>query len=117
MPITYTFKKCPGCDAEWKKREDLLKDKDVRIVAYEANLDVLPLGKFFFRHACGATFAISVDGFSDLYKGPVFNERKTGTPECLGYCKLRDQLGICPTKCECAWVRQLIQVINNMKKA
>lgn len=117
MPMTYTFKKCPGCAFEWNKRDDFLKDKDLKLVGYEANFDVLPLGKLIFQHKCGATLALHAEGFSDLYKGPVYKERKTGGPECLGFCKVRDDLKPCPAKCECAWVRQLIQTINNIKKA
>lgn len=115
MPISFTFKKCPGCGHEWKKREDLLKDKDLKLNGYEANFDSLHLGLFVFRHNCGSTFSLNVEGFGDLYKGPVYSERKTGSPECFGYCKKKDELKLCPAKCECAWVRELIQVINKMK--
>lgn len=117
MPIMITFAKCPGCGMQWQKREDLLNDAGIKMTAYEANLDILRLGKFLFTHICGAVISIQVDGFSDLYNGPIYTGRKTGTPECPGYCKKRELLKSCPSKCECAWVREIARIINNLKTA
>lgn len=116
MPINYTFKKCPTCAFAWKKREDFLNDKNLKIVGYQANFKSLPLGLFLFNHTCGTTLAVSAEGFVDLYDGPVYEERKTGTDECPGYCLHKDELRRCPAKCECAWVRELLQIIKKMKE-
>jgi len=115
MAISYTFKKCPKCGFEWKGREDFLRDKNLTLIGYQANFDILKLGLLLFNHNCGTTLSLHVEGFSDLYKGPIYTERKTGGPECLGYCLHRDELKLCPAKCECAWVRELVQMINKMK--
>lgn len=115
MAIIVTFKKCPKCGLVWNTREDFLKDKGLAITGYDANLEALALGSLIFSHSCGAAFPMNVEGFSDLYNGPIYRERRTGSAECLGYCKKRDELRPCPVRCECAWVRELIQVINKMK--
>jgi hypothetical protein len=115
MSLSFIFKKCPCCGFEWKRRDDFLKDKAVEIIGYQANFDALQLGLFLFNHTCGTTLAYRVDGFRDLYAGPIYTERHTGGPECLGYCLHRDELKMCPAKCDCAWVRGLMQIIKDMK--
>jgi len=116
MPISYIFKKCPCCRFEWKKRDDFLYDKDLEIIGYQSNLDALELGLLLFNHKCGTTLSVSVEGFRDLYDGPVYSESKTGGGECPGYCLHRDELRRCPTKCACAWARELVQIIKNIEK-
>ena len=37
----------------------------------------------------------------------------TGTDDCPGYCLRVDELGRCPARCECAYVREIIHVIRN----
>jgi hypothetical protein len=111
MAIMLTFNKCPGCGFTWNKRDDFLKDNDVELIGYDANFEALELGNLLFSHRCGTVIPLHVDGFRDLYNGPIYRERKTGSAECMGYCKRRDELRPCPVKCECAWVRELVQVI------
>jgi hypothetical protein len=41
----------------------------------------------FFNHTpCLTTLAIKASEFTDLYDGPIFTERATGTESCPGYC-------------------------------
>lgn len=105
------FKKCTTCGHEWKKRKDFVDDDGLTLIGYEANFNALGLGLFLFDHTCGTTLALPVDRFRDLYKGEVFKERKTGTEECPGHCMHKSKLDPCPAKCECGWVRQLIQIL------
>jgi hypothetical protein len=46
----------------------------------------------------------------------MVEERKTGTEECPGYCLHQDELQPCPARCECAYVREIIQIIRNWPK-
>lgn len=115
MALSSEFKRCPQCGQMWKTREDFLTDRTVDLIGYQVSFDDLLLGLLLFTHDCGTTIQIPVEKFRNLYKGPVYTERKTGGPECLGYCLRRSELRACPALCECAWVREVIQIISGGK--
>ena len=110
------FKRCQVCDSVWATRTEFLEDHAVQLVGYQVDFEELIAGLFLFNHACGATLAIAAAAFRDLYDGPVFSGRRTGTPECLGHCLHESDLAPCPAQCECAYVRNIIQVINGWRK-
>ena len=106
------FKKCTCCGKSWKTRDQFVEDDSLDLIGYEANLDALDVGLFLFDHSCGTTLALRADQFKDLYNGPLYTERKTGSAECLGYCLHKSELRSCPAKCECAWVREVMQILR-----
>lgn len=74
------YKECPVCGHMWCSRDELLEDPDIELVGYQASLRMLSEGLFLFNHLCkGATLALPAGDFSDLYNGPIFKERLTGT--------------------------------------
>ena len=107
------FKKCPLCGFKWAERESFLNDPDIVIIGYQTRFRNLTEGLFFFNHSCNGTMAIPVDKFADLYNGPVFNDRKTGGEGCPGHCLYKENLDPCPNECECAYVREVIQIIKD----
>ncbi len=110
------FKKCSACGCEWPVRGDFLGDPGVEIIGYQVDFDDLTAGTFLFHHTCGATLALSVRHFNGLYEGPIFSERATGSDECPGYCLYQDQLDKCAARCECAYVRNIIDIIRKWPK-
>jgi hypothetical protein len=111
------FKTCPYCAKVWPSRKAFLEDRDIQLVGYQANFEELALGLFLFNHdTCKTTLAIRALLLKDLYIGPVFRERRTGQEDCPGYCLRSSELEPCPTACECAWVRGLLQVIRRWPK-
>ena len=106
---TNDFKTCTMCEQIWKTRDDFVNDPDIDIVGYQVNFKELTTGLFLFNHSCGTTMAIPVKYFDDLYKGPVFSDRKTGSNQCPGHCLYGQDLEPCAAKCECAYVREIIQ--------
>ena len=110
MPMK--FKKCPKCNFSWNKRENFLSDENVYIIGYEASDGGLVDGLFLFNHDCSTTLALKVEKFKDLYDGPIFKERLTGSDDCSGYCLYKSNLEPCPAKCECAYVREIIQILR-----
>ena len=111
------FKKCPACAFEWFSRDDLLKDTNIEIIGYQAHFEELTSGLFLFNHhICKGTFTLPAGSFKDLYTGPVFSERATGEEACSGYCLHEDALNPCPAQCECAYVREIIQLIKHWPK-
>ncbi len=108
------FKACPMCDFEWSDRDLLLSDSRVELVGYQVDFEQLREGLFLFDHSpCGTTFALQAGDFWDLYDGPIFAERVTGTRDCPGFCLNRTKMGLCPQKCECAYVREVMEIVRN----
>ena len=111
------FKKCPDCGQEWQTREDFLFDKEIVIKGYQANFENLKLRLFLFDHLkCMTTMAIKAGEFRDVYDGPVFQKRMTSTSECPGYCLRSQELSRCQVECECAWVREVLNIIVHWQK-
>ncbi len=111
------FKQCTCCKHAWRTKENFLADPGIHLIGYQVSFDELLLGLLLFNHSCGTTIAIPVNKLRDLYQGPVYQTRRTGTDECPGYCLRQSELRPCPAQCECAWIRELLQVISNFKKA
>jgi len=109
------FKKCHKCNFKWKDRNEFIDDKRTNIIGYQAHFEHLEAGLFLFNHDCGTTLALEVHHFKDLYNGEIFQENKRGSEECPGYCLRTSELRPCPAKCECAFVREIIQIIKQRK--
>lgn len=114
MPLSEerTFKTCSRCDYSWATRDAFMRDPRVECIGYQANFGELMAGLFLFNHSCMDTLGVEVSAFEDLYRGEVFEERLTGTEECPEFCLHEDELGRCPAKCECAFVREILQIIR-----
>jgi len=113
------FKKCSYCSQIWHSRDLFLADKDIKFNGYQADFESPEEGLFLFTHhlhKCGTTLAVQVSLLQDLYKGPVYTERKMNSEECPSYCMNVSNFERCETKCECAYVRKLIQIVNEWDK-
>ena len=111
------FFQCTPCGTEWSTRDHFLKDPSLEIIEYQANVDDVSAGAFIFNHSCGSNLNLSVRDFNGLYEGPIFNIRAADSDECPGYCLYRENLKPCGVKCECAYVRNIIGIIQNWPKA
>lgn len=110
------FKGCPSCGKQWPRRDDFFADPGVTLIGYQVHWEELELGLLYFNHTCGTTMAMEVANFADLYDGPVFTARATGTANCPGHCLRQENLKPCPTRCECAYVRSILQQIRAWPK-
>ncbi|MCF8069698.1 MAG: hypothetical protein K9L30_14055 [Desulfobacterales bacterium] len=110
------IKKCPVCSFRWADREQFLSDPDIESIGYQFHFKNLQHGYFLFNHSCKGTLALPVSIFTDLYEGPVFSEKLTGSDECLNLCFDQFNVDPCPAKCECAFVREIIQIIKKWPK-
>lgn len=111
------FKECSRCGFSWDSREQFLHDPKVQVVGYQASFDHLEGGLFLFNHACKTTLALAVKDFADLYCGAIFETRRKDTPECPQFCLNHDDLRPCPIQCECAFVREILQIVRQSEKA
>lgn len=115
---TTEFKKCTFCANIWPDRNEFLADPSVKLVGYQAFFDGdLELGLFLFNHLkCETTLAIQAKEFTDLYDGPVFSERLANTDRCSEHCMNQSDLQPCPNQCECAYVREVVQIVTDWPK-
>jgi hypothetical protein len=111
-----TFARCPSCGAAWSARESFLADPGVRLIGYRVSFIDLIAGLFLFQHRCGATLALHASEFADLYAGPIFDSPQTGGEKCPGYCLRAEELRPCPARCECAFVREIVNLVYNWPK-
>ena len=111
------FKKCTCCESPWFTRDEFLKDENIKLVGYQANFCQLELGYFLFNHlTCESTIAIPAGHFRELYDGPVFAQRLHGSEICQGFCEDIDALEPCENQCECAYIREILQIIKKWPK-
>ena len=113
---TPLFKKCPVCKRVWETRTDFLDDPDIIIIGYQVHFKELSEGLFLFNHSCNATMTLRAGAFRALYDGPIFKTRLTGTDDCAGHCLVEDELRPCPAECDCAYVREIMQLIKAWPK-
>jgi hypothetical protein len=117
LEVGDSVKQCTCCGHVWRTRDAFLGDPQLELVGYQAEFDDLLLGLLLFNHlACGSTIAVPAELFGDLYEGPVYSQRATGTAECPGYCLRQSELMPCPAKCECAYVREILQIVRRWPK-
>jgi hypothetical protein len=111
------FKKCTTCDQPWNSQNDFLNDPDLELIGYQVHFEDLKQGLFLFNHhVCKSTISISSDQFNNLYHGPIYEENLFGSETCPNHCLGKTNLLPCPAKCECSYVRDVIQIINNWEK-
>lgn len=116
QPEPKHFKSCTVCKKAWETRSDFLDDPDTLLVGYQVHFKDLTEGLFLFNHTCGATMTLRAGNFQDLYEGPMFDDRLTGTDECPGHCLVENELRACPARCDCAFVREILQVLKAWPK-
>lgn len=46
----------------------------------------------------------------------MYEVRKAGTDECPGYCLHEDELKPCDAECECAYAREIVQLVKAWPK-
>lgn len=107
------------CHAEWLDRMVFLRDASLEIIGYQANFDNLKLGLIYFTHrvdGCFSTMTIKAEEFFDLNPNKQYAIRKTLTEECPQYCLHIDNFEKCDAKCECAYVRDLLLIMQSIKR-
>ncbi len=117
MVTVIMFKQCPKCKYKWQSRRDFLDDEGISVIGYQVNFDSTRLGFFLFNHSCGTSLALQVRDFVDLYDGPLYHQRMTGSEDCPGYCLHQNNLDPCPAECECAFVREILQILRRQESS
>jgi hypothetical protein len=109
------FKICPMCSTNWITRDEFLDDPLLGINGYQAHFEKLEWSLFYFTHqkeGCFSTLAIKAKEFLSLYAGRKYNERRIGEEDCPEYCLDKEQLNRCAALCECAFNREVIEIMK-----
>lgn len=112
----HVFKQCSNCHKSWDTRDEFLSDSSVKLFGYQASPEKLEAGLFHFYHSCNNTILIYAEVFTHLYDGLIFTDNLSGTDKCAEYCLHKYELGPCPNKCECAYVREILQTLRGWPK-
>ena len=113
--LSNSFKICPCCKQSWPSQSEFISDGNLVLNGYMANFKNLDKGLLLFTHNidnCYSTMAIEVKDFRNLYTGPVYKKRQTKTKDCPRYCLDQEQFERCEAYCECAFVREICNVIK-----
>lgn len=114
-PSQGIFKQCSFCQQLWRNRDSFLKDPEIEIIGYQANIKKPEKGFFLFNHRssdCGTTLSIGVSSFVDFYEGTVYHSNLHGSDGCSELCLHQSVLSECPAECECAYVREVLQILK-----
>jgi hypothetical protein len=117
---TVAFKICPSCGHAWATIDDFLSDPELKMNGYQVHFDNLEGGLFFFTHLhenCHTTLAIQVTDFLSLNDHPLLAKRDEQLCTNSNFCVHQNDLQPKPVKCECSWVREILQTIKNWPKA
>lgn len=109
---------CPMCGEQWQNREVFIADRSLELTGYQADFDRLEMGLFFFTHkqeGCQSTLSMRAGEFYDLNPKVRYRQRKTLQDECPNYCLYQGNLEQCPAECECAFIRELILILQRTK--
>ena len=114
------FKECTFCHTRWEDRSAFLSDSMLSLIGYQMNYGDLEAGFFLFNHdvdGCGTSLAVQAGEFTDMHDGPIFEDRLSpDDDECPGYCDSVDSLEACSAKCECSYVRDVLQTVKDWPK-
>ena len=110
------FSECQSCHEIWRNYHDFLSDPLITLKGYQVSFKNLRAGQFIFNHSCGASMSVPVGSFVHLYDGPIYEERATGSDKCPEYCLRPEELCSCPVECECAYVREVLQIVRRWPK-
>jgi hypothetical protein len=106
------------CSTQWNTLDQFLDDKSLELNGYQADFEKPEWSLFYFTHhieGCYSTMVIEAKQFLGLYSGKKYTERRTGMEDCPGYCLDKEQLNRCDALCECAYNREVMQIIKERK--
>lgn len=110
------FVTCTQCGRSWPGREAFLSDPAVRLSGCQVDTDQPAASALLFDHlasGCGTTMAVSVRAFADLHGGPKGKADWSKSGKCPGFCFDPRSLEPCPTECNSAYVRAVLQAVRS----
>ncbi len=111
------FKTCPCCRTVWLSKNDLLRDRSIRYLGFQAGADGRLPGMFLFNHrSCGTTLALDVPALEDLSRRPVLGLSQCSTGTSPEYCLAKSRSEPCPLYCACEFVADVGRTVRAWPK-
>jgi hypothetical protein len=115
MAVETPFKECSCCSTSWESLAAFVLDSELTLEGYQPSFADPFEGWLLLTHNtpdCKTTLAVRTAQLRDLYDGPEYTERRTGTPGCPWLCIKENRLEECTMDCDMAWVRQVMQYLR-----
>lgn len=101
---------CTRCHRSWIHPHEVLKDPDLWLLNYRADVDDFNNGVYVFQHACGGKVEVPVWVF---IKPQVKTKSLAGLQACPGLCYYETSLKPCKATCEGSTYRTVAYKITS----
>jgi hypothetical protein len=115
-----SFQTCGSCRRAWPTWDSFVLDPAVRLLGLQSDVAHPAVNLLVFEHGCGSSISILSRRLRPFLPGPepaVPLVRLLGTAQCRGHCRHLEDLEACDAPCSNARDRELILLVQHMKKA
>lgn len=113
------FQTCGSCRRAWETWESFVLDPAVRLLGLQAVITNPDVNLLVFEHGCGSSVSILSRRLRHLLPDPEPGDPSTrllGTEQCRGHCLRLEDLEACDAFCSNARDRELILLVQRIKK-
>ena len=117
--VTGPFQICGSCKRAWETWDSFVLDPAVRLLGLQSEVALPDVNLLVFEHGCGSSISILSRRLRHLLPEPEPGApavRLMGTAECRGHCRYLNDLEACDAPCSNARDRELILLVQRMKK-
>jgi len=113
------FQRCGSCGFAWSDWQEFILDSRVRMLGFQAILNVPDANLLVFEHRCGSSVSILAKRLR-----PMVPELESDKEEkilfdsetCHHFCRSLENLEVCDRPCANARDRRLIRMVLEMKR-
>ena len=113
------FQTCGSCGRAWPTWDRFVLDPAVRLLGLQSEITNPDVNLLVFEHGCGSSISILSKRLRHLLPEPEPGDppaRLLGTDQCRGHCLHLADLAACDAPCSNARDRELILLVQRMKK-
>jgi len=110
---------CGSCRSAWPTWDRFVLDPAVRLVGLQSAIAYPDVNLLVFEHRCGSSISILSRRLRHLLPETESGDppaRLMGTDQCRGHCLRLEDLEACDAPCSNARDRELILLVQRMKK-
>jgi len=104
------FMVCSSCGKKWKTFNELIKDKEKKVLGTMVDEESYFFNMILFNCSCDSTLAIKLTDFID-YCSVAFEESINSTDN-PSYCMRDNKSSPCLTKCACGYTSNILNLLN-----
>jgi hypothetical protein len=113
------FQICGSCGDAWSTWDSFVLDPAVRLLGLQSVIVNPDINLLVFEHGCGSSISILSRRLRHLLPEPEPGypaARLLGTDQCRGHCLLLKDLEACDAPCSSARDRELVLLVQRVKK-